>query len=384
MGKPKLIRVTTVPLSLEKLLEGQLGFMKNHFDVIAVSSDKNRLALYAKNEGVRHYSVNLTRKITPLRDIAVLIKMYRFFRKEKPQIVHTHTPKAGIVGMMAAWFARVPIRLHTVAGLPLMETQGLKKKLLVIIEKLTYRFANKVYPNSYGLKDYIVENKFCSAKKLCVLGKGSSNGIDVKYFSMEGYNTLFQKEFKEKMGILKDDFVFIFVGRIVKDKGIVEFIDAFTSIQSTTISLLLVGPFEEDLDPLPLATLQTIKTHSKIVHVGYQQDVRPFFAISNALVFPSYREGFPNVVLQTLAMGLPAIVSDINGCNEIITNNVNGLIIPKKDTHALANAMQVFLGDSKTYQDLAKNTRNSIVENYERSKYWSHLLAEYEALLFQN
>ncbi|MEZ4818194.1 MAG: glycosyltransferase family 4 protein [Flavobacteriaceae bacterium] len=376
--------MTTVPLSLEKLLEGQLGFMKNHFDVIAVSSDKNRLALYAKNEGVRHYSVNLTRKITPLRDIAVLIKMYRFFRKEKPQIVHTHTPKAGIVGMMAAWFARVPIRLHTVAGLPLMETQGLKKKLLVIIEKLTYRFANKVYPNSYGLKDYIVENKFCSAKKLCVLGKGSSNGIDVKYFSMEGYNTLFQKEFKEKMGILKDDFVFIFVGRIVKDKGIVEFIDAFTSIQSTTISLLLVGPFEEDLDPLPLATLQTIKTHSKIVHVGYQQDVRPFFAISNALVFPSYREGFPNVVLQALAMGLPAIVSDINGCNEIITNNVNGLIIPKKDTHALANAMQVFLGDSKTYQDLAKNTRNSIVENYERSKYWSHLLAEYEALLFQN
>ena len=166
MSKPGLVRITTVPMSLEKLLEGQLGFMSRQYDVTAVSSDSERLQAYGEAEGVATYSVALTRKITPIRDVLAVWKLYRFLRKNNPKIVHTHTPKAGVVGMLAAWMARVPIRLHTVAGLPLMEARGLKLWILKTVEKITYRCAHTVYPNAIGLQDYIISQKL-SASVVC-------------------------------------------------------------------------------------------------------------------------------------------------------------------------------------------------------------------------
>lgn len=383
MEKPKLIRITTIPLSLEKLLEGQLAFMKDYFEVTGISSEKERLVAYAKKEGVSYYFVNLTRKITPFKDIAAVYKLYRYFSKVKPAIVHTHTPKAGIVGMMAAYFARVPNRLHTVAGLPLMESTGFKRSLLSFIEKLTYRFATKVYPNSQGLQDFILKEKFTQKRKLNIIGNGSSNGIDTQYFSKERYDEESQKNLRKELSIPEEDFVFIFVGRIVKDKGIVELVNAFSMLQNKNSTLLLVGPFEQNLDPLPVDTLQLIRDNAKIVSVGYQQDVRPYFAISNVLVFPSYREGFPNVVLQALSMDLPAIVSDINGCNEIVTHGFNGLIIPKKSEKELQHAMFEMMNDKGQYQSLKQNTRTSITKNYERLEIWNALLKEYQSFLDQ-
>ena len=173
----KLVRITTVPISLEKLLEGQLAYMSNYFEVIAISAEKERLENYGEKEKVRVFPLELTRKITPIKDIAAVFKLYRFLKKEKPSIVHTHTPKAGIVGMTAAWFAGVPNRLHTVAGMPLMEASGFKRKVLNFVEKLTYRFATEVYPNSKGLYDFIIAENFTKASKLSIIGNGSSNGI---------------------------------------------------------------------------------------------------------------------------------------------------------------------------------------------------------------
>lgn len=380
MEKPKLIRITTVPLSLEKLLEGQLAFMNTYFEVIAVSSEKERLKAFAQREGVSYFFVHLTRKITPIQDSIAVYQLYRFLRKEKPHMVHTHTPKAGIVGMLAAWFARVPHRLHTVAGLPLMESSGAKKKLLVFIEKLTYHFATKVYPNSRGIYQFILKNKLCKESKLQIIGNGSSNGIDTGYFSMSKYDSFFSRDFRDELGIPQDNFVFIFVGRIVRDKGIIEMVEAFTELSSKKVSLLLVGPLEQDLDPLPNETLTAIEQTKNIITVGYQQDVRPYFAISDALVFPSYREGFPNVVLQALAMELPAIVSDINGCNEMVTHMYNGIIIPKKNKEALAHSMQLLISDKETYQKLKLTSRASIIDTYERKNLWEALLMEYQNL----
>src|SRR5690606_1677443 len=148
----KLIRITTIPLSLEKLLEGQLTYMNNFYDVTAVSAEKERLEKYGSDNGVKTFWVEMTRAITPVTDIKSVWKLYRFFKREKPLIVHTHTPKAGVVGMLAAKMAGVPLRLHTVAGLPLLETTGTKRKILNVVEKLTYRFANRIYPNSSGLR----------------------------------------------------------------------------------------------------------------------------------------------------------------------------------------------------------------------------------------
>ncbi len=162
MEKPKLIRITTVPVSLDKLLSGQLNHMNSFYEVIAVSSEKEYLVRIGEKEKVHTFHLEMSRKITPLQDFLAVIKLYRFLKGSKPLIVHTHTPKAGIVGMLASKLAGVPNRFHTVAGLPLLETKGFKRKLLDFVEKLTYSCATKVYPNSYGLLDIIIKNKYCS------------------------------------------------------------------------------------------------------------------------------------------------------------------------------------------------------------------------------
>lgn len=377
--KQKIIRITTVPISLEKLLSGQLRFMSSFYDVIAVSSEKENLEQLGKNQEVPVFHLEMTRKITPLKDIIAVVKLFLFLKKAKPLMVHSHTPKAGIVGMLAAKLAGVPYRLHTVAGLPLLEVTGLKRKLLDVVEKFTYACANRVYPNSLGLKDIIIENNFCKPEKLKVLANGSSNGINTSYFDPELFSVNQNLNLKKELGILPDDFVFIFVGRLVKDKGINELILAFELLQkeNAKIKLLLVGDYENDLDPLSSETVESINTNNSIIAVGFQNDVRPYFGIANSLVFPSYREGFPNVVLQAGAMGLPCIVSNINGCNEIIVEKQNGFIIPVKDELAIFEAMKKVSLDVLLITKIKINSRPMIVSRYEQKVVWEAILKEY-------
>ena len=383
----KLIRITTVPISFKVLLKGQLRFMaSNGFDVKGVSSEGEELREVRENEGVVMEAINMSRKITPFQDFKSLWKMWNFLRKEKPQIVHTHTPKAGIIGMLAARLAGVPHRLHTVAGLPLMEATGIKRKILNFVEKLTYSSATRVYPNSKGLYDFILQNHFTQSNKLKIIANGSSNGINTTFFSPEQVTETERVTLREKLNIQPDDFVFVFVGRIVSDKGINELIKAFSELQTvenkpTGIKLLLVGGLENDLDPLNPETLAEINQNKDIISVGFQQDVRSFFAIADALVFPSYREGFPNVVMQAGAMGLPSIVSDINGCNEIIIEGENGLIIPSKNVEKLKEKMLTLAKDKNLYTKLKGNSRRMIENRYEQSVVWNALLEEYEGLL---
>lgn len=377
--KNKLIRITTIPISLEKLLSGQLQFMNSYYDVTAVSSEKQNLEKLGKSQNVAVFPLEMTRQITPLKDVLAVVKLYFFLKKNKPFIVHTHTPKAGIVGMLAAKLANVPVRLHTVAGLPLLEASGFKRKILNFVEKLTYRFATKVYPNSSGLLEIINQNNFCESNKLKVIANGSSNGIDTDYFNPDLISEEQKTTLKNELTIQENDFVFLFVGRLVKDKGINELIVAFEKLQIEipTIKLLLVGNFEDDLDPLFPTTINSIKTNLAILSVGFQNDVRPYFSISNCLVFPSYREGFPNVVLQAGAMQLPSIVSNINGCNEIIEDQRNGLIIPVKNENALFDAMKKMTNDTSLTIEMKKNSRPMIVSKYDQKLVWEAILAEY-------
>ena len=384
----KLIRITTVPISFKVLLKGQLRFMaSNGFDVKGVSSEGEELKEVRENEGIVMEAINMSRKITPFQDLKSLWEMWNFLRKEKPQIVHTHTPKAGIIGMLAARLAGVPHRLHTVAGLPLMEATGIKRKILNFVEKLTYSSATRVYPNSKGLYNFILQNNFTQSNKLKIIANGSSNGINTTFFSPAQVSEIEKITLREKLNIQPDDFVFVFVGRIVSDKGINELIKAFSELQTaknnelTGIKLLLVGGLESYLDPLNPETLAEINQNKDIISVGFQQDVRSFFAIADALVFPSYREGFPNVVMQAGAMGLPSIVSDINGCNEIIVEGKNGLIIPPKNVEKLKEKMLTLAKDKNLYTKLKGNSRRMIENRYEQSVVWNALLEEYEGLL---
>lgn len=380
--QPKLIRITTVPISLKLLLKGQLRFMQEHgFEVIGISSNEPELQDVHQKEGVSVIALAMTRTISPLKDLKSLWIFYRLCRKEKPLIVHAHTPKAGIVAMFGARLANVPIRLHTVAGLPLMEVTGLKRRVLDAVEKLTYRCATRVYPNSQGLYRFIIDHNLTSADKLKVLGSGSSNGIDTSYFNTNQVTEEQKAELKRELNISPTDFVFLFVGRLVGDKGINELVEAFSKMQGYNTKLLLVGLLEADLDPLKEETLHEIDLNPNIITVGFQKEVRPYFAISDTLVFPSYREGFPNVVMQAGAMELPSIVSNINGCNEIIIEGENGMIIPSKDSEALLNAMSLLREDKCLYQKLRCNSRKLIESRYQQSVVWEAILQEYREQL---
>lgn len=383
MNKPKLIRITTVPISLDKLLSGQLNFMQTHFEVVAISSEKEYLERVGLKENVRTFHLEMSRKITPINDLIAVVRLFFFLLREKPAIVHTHTPKAGIVGMLASFLARVPCRLHTIAGLPLLEEKGLRRIVLNFVEKLTYACATKIYPNSFGLKDIILEQKFCNANKIKVIVNGSTNGIDTSFFSPSLIKLDEMQQLKSELNIAPDDFVFVFVGRLVKDKGINELVTAFEDLHklNSKAKLLLVGDYESDLDPLLPEVLNSINENPAIISVGFQYDVRPYFAISDVLVFPSYREGFPNVVMQAGAMGLPSIVSDINGCNEIIENNRNGFIIPVKDSEAVFEKMKLYLYDNSIYTFHKSVARDRIESRYQQSLVWEAILLEYKFLM---
>ncbi|PIF60664.1 glycosyltransferase family 4 protein [Flavobacterium sp. 11] len=381
-SKNKLIRITTVPVSLKTLLKGQHQFMSNHYEVVGISSEGQELRDVKNQEGIRVIPIEMTRTISLLKDFKSLWELYKILKKEKPLIVHSHTPKAGIVGMLAAKLAGVPYRLHTVAGLPLMEATGSKRKLLDFVEQLTYNCATKVYPNSKVLSDFILKNNFTKPDKLKVIANGSSNGINTSHFDSAMFSATDLQTLKDNLGITKHNFVFVFVGRLVSDKGINELVQAFEKLskQSIDVKLLLVGSLESDLDPLQLQTLHEIKYNANIISVGFQKDVRPYFSISNTLVFPSYREGFPNVVMQAGAMGLPSIVTNINGCNEIVEEGINGIIIPVKDSDAIYSAMQKMISDNYFRTQLQKKARAMIVSRYEQRVVWEAILAEYKSL----
>lgn len=360
--------------------------MKDYYEVLAVSSGPEELLKeVAKREGVSIAQVKMTRAITPAKDLKAVWELYKLFKKEKPLIVHTHTPKAGTVGMLAAKLAGVPHRLHTVAGLPLLESAGAKRKLLDTVEQATYSCATKVYPNSKGLYDIILENGYCRASKLKVIANGSSNGIDTTHFNPSNVSESQQSSLKRDLGLGEKDFVFVFVGRLVTDKGINELVTAFKVLHEEpvkrAVKLILVGPLESALDPLLPETLHEIDRNPNIITVGFQKDVRPYLAISNALAFPSYREGFPNVVMQAGAMGLPSIVTDINGCNEIIIENKNGLIVPPKNASVLMDKMLQLVNDEGLYHTLRKNARPMICNRYEQQVVWDAILKEYNELL---
>lgn len=375
--KTKIIRTSTVAMSLNLLLKGQLKFLSKHYDVVAVSGYDNDLEEVKSREEVTIKDIKMERAISPFKDLISLYKLYRYFKKEKPTIVHSITPKAGLLSMMAAKYARVPIRIHTFTGLIFPSKSGLFQKLLIVMDKVLCWHATHIFPEGNGVKQDL-ERYQITTKPLKILANGNVNGIDIEYFNPENVNLEEKQNLKNVLNLSEKDFVFIYVGRLVKDKGLNELVQAFSKIKDENVKLLLVGPFENELDPLKPETISEIKDNPNIVSVGYQKDVRKYYAISNVLVFPSYREGFPNVVLQAGAMQLPSIVTNINGSNEIITHNKNGLIIPVQNSDAIFAAMLFMMNEN--IEEMSKHARIMIENRYKQQLVWESLLKEYKEL----
>jgi glycosyltransferase involved in cell wall biosynthesis len=381
---PKLIRVTTIPLALHTLLKGQMRYMNEHgFEVIMVSADGKEREEVIKNEGCRHQVISMTRKITPLADLRSLWQLYRFFKKEKPDIVHSHTPKAGLLSMLAARLAGVKIRIHTIAGLRFMTSKGFTRKLLVRMEKLTASSATHVWPNSYSLLKYIEDNGLVKKSKLKVIGSGSSNGIDLQRFSVSSLQPQKLEEVKKQLQYDEKLTCLLSVGRIVKDKGIDELLNAFQQVykQNENTRLVLLGSFEEDLDPVSEEAKQILKQHPAIIHINWSNEVEYYMHLATLLLHPSYREGFPNVLLQAGAMGCSICCSRIEGNVDIVTHEETGLLFNKMDAEDLRRKLEWALHQPEKMKQFAQQLQTKVQQHFDRKFVQQCLKEEYLTLL---
>ena len=371
--KPKLIRISTVPTSLNTFLKGFLRVLSEHYEVVAVSSPGEEFDQLQEREGVRTVAVPMERRISIMKDVVSLFRLIVLFARERPYIVHSITPKAGLLAMVAACVTRVPVRMHTFTGLVFPTSTGITRQILILMDKVICACATYINPEGRGVARDL-EQHHITRKPLHIIANGNVRGVDMTWYC----RTEEVMEQAEKIRV-KDSFTFCFVGRLVRDKGINELVQAFDRLskQYPKLRLLLVGGTEETLDPLKQETKEIIQQNDRIVSVGQQPDVRPFLAASDALVFPSYREGFPNGVLEAGAMGLPSIVTDINGSNEIIIPGENGEIIPPKDENALYEKMKEWVEHPEKVAAMAANARGLVESRYEQKMVWNALLEEY-------
>lgn len=390
--KKKLIRLTTVDLSLDKLIPGQLKYMSSVFDVIGVASDTGLLDKVRKREGVRMVNIPMEREVSLLKDLRSLIALFFFFRKERPDILHCNTPKGSLLALLAGLFAGVPNRIYLVTGLRYQGTTGFFRFILKTMERISCFCATQVIPEGHGVL-HTLHADHITNKRLRVLHYGNINGIDTSYFSRK----CLEENFRSALGFTDDDFVFIFVGRIVRDKGMNELAETMKKLisekRSKQVKLLLVGSFEKG-NPLYGDNEDFLRNSEHVKFVGWQEDVRPYLAAADALVFPSYREGFPNVPIQAGALDIPCIVTNINGCNEIIKDNLNGKIIRapyaqqgKMDSlmkNALYETMKWFIEHPEEVKRMGRNARGMITSRYEQKDVWKEILNLYLELVGLN
>ena len=373
----KLIRAVTVPQSLG-FVEPLLPKLKQKYEVQLLSSPGERIDKICKEHQVLGHRVEMYRRMSPFKDLKSLFQLIKVFRKEKPYMVHSMTPKAGLLCMLAAWLTRVPRRVHTFTGLVWPTASGLSRRILMFTDWVTCTCTTHVIPEGQGVLNDLQQH--ITKKPMKVLGYGNVMGIDMNRFSRRP-----EIEAKAKELVKDNVYTFVFVGRLVKDKGINELVEAFTKLYDkyTNVRLLLVGKYEAELDPLKQETLDRIKALPAIEAVGpqYGDDLLAHYAASDCFVFPSYREGFPNTVIEAGAMGLPSIVTDINGAREIIIHGENGVIIPSKDADAIYHAMEQMMLDKKKAKAMADNARPLIASRFEQSFVHKCLLDFYEEIL---
>jgi glycosyltransferase involved in cell wall biosynthesis len=380
----RLIQITTVPVSLKGFSKGKMRFLqKRGFKVHGISSPGIELEQAAQSEQIAVHAVPMTRRITPFRDLIALWRLYWVIRAIRPHIVHTHTPKGGLLGIIAAWLARAPLRIYTVHGLPLMTARGLKLLLLRVCEMLSCFCAHQVYAVSRSVAETIVQKGLCPATKIKVIHNGSSNGVEaIDQFNPEYYGKKYRQIVREKYKIPADAQVVGFVGRIVRDKGMVELARAWKNLREIfpTLHLLLIGPFEPQ-DRITREIKTVFRGDSRIHLAGKVEDLPQYYAAMDVCVLPTYREGLPNVLLEAAAMELPVVATQIPGCMDAVVNGVTGILVPPRDALALTEAITTYLYNPDLRRRHGQLGRVRVLSQFRPEALWNAIYEEYLRLL---
>jgi glycosyltransferase involved in cell wall biosynthesis len=298
-------------------------------------------------ESVAVHAVSMARRITPLRDLAALFRLWKLFRSLRPHIVHAHTPKGGLLGMLAARFAGVPVRVYHMHGLPFMTATGLRRRILMATETVSCWMASQVLCVSRSVRSMAVDLQLSPPGKIQVLLQGSCNGIDAETeFNPDRLNPLVRNEVRHRYGIPLDATVIGFVGRLARAKGLVELGAAWSILREEhpTLHLLLIGP-DEPGDPPPPMLLDQLRADPRVYFAGENWDTPPLYKAMDILVLPTHREGFPIVLLEASAMALPIVATRVTGCLDAVQDGITGTLVPVYDPEALAGGLQRYIRD---------------------------------------
>jgi glycosyltransferase involved in cell wall biosynthesis len=379
----KLLHITTVPDSLY-FLTNQVGYMKSReFEVQALSSPGELLDRFAAQENITVHAIEMPRRITPIQDIRAIVRLWQCIRQIQPQIVHAHTPKGGLLGTIAAFLARVPVRVYHIHGLPLMTAKGYKRLLLGWSEKLSCLLANQVFCVSHSIREVVVSQKLCPATKVKVLLRGSINGVDaVNRFNKANVSETNRQELCSQYGIPLDALVVGFVGRIVRDKGIAELVSAWKTLckEFPKLHLLMVGEFEPQ-DPVSPEVKHSLNHDSRIHMTGMTWNTPQLYAAMDVLVLPTYREGFPVVPLEAAAMQLPIVATRIPGCIDAVQDGVTGTLVPPRNAEALVEAIRAYLQNPELRVQHGQAGRDRVLRDFRQEAIWEALYQEYIRLL---
>lgn len=379
----RVLHVLTVPLSL-LFFRGQVGYMKRQgFDVTMLSAPGPELDRFEAAEGVAVERVEMHRRITLAADLRAVSAIVRVIRRLRPDIVHSHTPKGGLLGMIAAALAGVPVRIYHMRGLPFLAATGWKRRLLLTTERIACQLAHRVLSVSHSNRNVAIAAGLCPPEKIKVLLGGSSNGVDAHgRFDPDTLPATARADARARVGLPDDALVVGFIGRVVKDKGIVELVGAWQQIRERFphARLLVVGPFEPQ-DPLPEAVEAALRADPRVVLAGEDFDTPALYAAMDVFALPTYREGFPNVLLEAGSMRLPVVATAVPGCTDAVVDGQTGTLVPAHDADALAHALARYLSDAARRQQHGRAARARIVAEFSREALWSSLEAEYLNLL---
>ena len=365
-------------------LQGQPEYFQNSgFDVTVLRPEKRSGEWEVpRPDGVRVLEVPMEREISPVRDIRSICHLWGILRTLRPTVTNVGTPKAGLLGGFAAWLNRVPCRFYTLHGLRFETTTGLRRKLLILAERLACRFAHRVVCVSHSVREKAIASGLVDRERALIFGAGSCNGVDVARFAPTQQRIWRAAELRRQFGIPADAPVALFVGRLTCDKGIAELIEAFLQLENRipNLRLLLVGSFE-DGDPLPEDIRRRLETHDRVILAGPVNDTAPYYAMADVLVLPSHREGLPTVVLEAHAAGKPVIGAAATGIVDLLVDGETGLLFPVGDVSSLANAIARLIEDKALARKLADAGRDQVKRKFRQELIWAALRREYLKVL---
>jgi glycosyltransferase involved in cell wall biosynthesis len=380
----KILSIASTSLAFRGLVNGQIKYIKNYgYDIKMVSNLDGPVNDIVQAEGVEHITIHVNRAFAPIADLKALYQFYKLFKKEKPLIIHSQSIKANLLAMLAGKLANVPIRIQTMAGLISTMDNSLKSKMYRQVEMLTFKFSTNVWPNSLSSYNYMVKTKMCPKNKMNVIGYGSSNGVNINNFSKNLIPQIEIEEVKKNLNFNSSNFYYLFLGRIVRDKGIADAVKAFVLLQKKhkNIKLIVAGMYDEKATQLDNETLVELKNNKAIHFVGKVKSVNPYFAVANSFLFPSYREGFPTVLLEAGALKCPIICSNIIGNIDMIRDKETGVVFEVKNISQIESAMEYALQNTKITINMANTFYEEIIQKFSQEYVCQKVAKAYDQLV---